>query len=703
MTTDRWGWYAQRLRTMGPTEIAWRTGRAVRSRLPRRGVDSWDDATLLGTPAPDWAFELEQFRAGTGRPILLSRERAAEVAAELDPTELLEAADRAAEQRFAFFGYPEVQLPTPLDWSHDPLAGVTWPDAPARQIDHRTAAGDVKWIWELNRLQHLPVLSTAWLVSGDDRYARAALDQLDSWLLQNPPGHGIAWRGAFEAGIRAVSVAIALDGLKDSPELTPDRFRRAVRMLAASADRCWTERSLHSSANNHLVGELAGLATVALMFPRLARASAWERRSLRLLSCEADRQVLPDGSGAEQSVGYQISTTELLLVVALLLKRRGGAVPPALTSAVSRGARFLADVVGDHDPQPRYGDDDQGFALRLGPEPTRSVREHLAVVGGFTGDPTLWARGTRTFTAAWFTEGPPSGDPEPPPAGLHAADGGLVVLRSGDRRVTMDIGPLGYLSIAAHGHADALAVTVSHGGHDVLGDPGTASYYGHPDWRRTHRGTRTHATVCVDGQDQSVMGGPFLWSRHAQVRLRSVDLEAGIVDAEHDGYERLDSPVVHRRWLLAPPAWDHVLVVDLLTGAGRHDVEVTWPLAPGFEATTADGRHRADDGTGSTVSLHHAATHRVALEQSRGDDRTQLGWWSTRLEQREPSWRLASRTRGDLPLAVATLLSLQTRAEIEVLSVRVDDRVVAVHWTEEGRERSVALDRARAGVATWQG
>ncbi len=48
----------------------------------------------------------------------------------------------------------------------------------------------MKWIWELNRLQHLPLLAQAWLVTDDDRYADAALDDLDSWMSANPPGHG---------------------------------------------------------------------------------------------------------------------------------------------------------------------------------------------------------------------------------------------------------------------------------------------------------------------------------------------------------------------------------------------------------------------------------------------------------------------------------------------------------------------------------
>ena len=141
-------------------------------------------------------------------------------------------------------------------------------------------------------------------------------------------------------------------------------------------------------------------------------------------------------------------------------------------------------------------------------------------------------------------------------------------------------GPLGYLSIAAHGHADALAVTLSLDGQEVIGDPGAASYYGHPEWRQVHRGTRVHPTVTVDGENQSVSGGPFLWTGHARVRVHAVDLERGIFDAEHDGYRRLPSPVTHRRWVSAPPRRGTILVLDELSGSGEHQMRVSWPLHP---------------------------------------------------------------------------------------------------------------------------
>ena len=68
----------------------------------------------------------------------------------------------------------------------------------------------------------------------------------------------------------------------------------------------------YSSANNHLIGEMAGLAAIGMLFPDLPGADRWERRAVKTLTAEAAKHHLPDGCGAEQSIGYQIATVELL-------------------------------------------------------------------------------------------------------------------------------------------------------------------------------------------------------------------------------------------------------------------------------------------------------------------------------------------------------------------------------------------------------
>jgi uncharacterized heparinase superfamily protein len=646
------GWYVARARMMGPREVGWRVGSAVtgsmRDLRPRGG-----GRRVLADPTErGWAAAFRSFRDATDRPVLLDERRAAELARDL-PDEVdavVRAADAALGGTFAFFGGTPVRYPGRIDWNYDPRAGCRWPDKPASRINHRTHRADPKWIWELNRLQHLPWLAQAWLFTGDDRYAEGALDQLDSWLDQNPTGRGIAWRGGFEAGLRAISVAVAVQGLRHARAMTPERYRRIATVLAESADLCWRDRSRFSSANNHLLGELAGAATVGILFPELAKAGQWERDAMAALAQEADRQILPDGAGAEQSSLYLVFSAQLLLVPAALVRLRGDRPPPAILSAVRRSAEFLAGLAGAGNPMPRYGDEDGGFALRLQPEPVATLERHLALVEGAPGD----------LPARWLTR--PAAGPEPGVRAARTGDwyaphGGLVVLRGPASRIMMDVGPLGYLSLAAHGHADALAVTIADDGHDLVGDPGTGSYYAEPSWRRAFRGTRMHATVAVDDLDQSVAAGPFLWTRHAVTTVRSVDLERGVVEAEHDGYRRLDAPVRHRRYLVAAPDRDWVLVLDLLDGTGRHRFRTSWPLHPDLDVEDRENTQVVLRAGRPVLQVAATSTTACRPYRVRGAD-DGLGWWSHRFESRTPSWLIGTVVEdAECPVAMATVLS----------------------------------------------
>ena len=72
----------------------------------------------------------------------------------------------------------------------------------------------------------------------------------------------------------------------------------------------------------------------------------------------------------------------------------------------------------------------------------------------------------------------------------------MTILRGpGEIWCRCDGGPHGFLSIAAHAHADALSVEVRHDGVDVLADPGTYCYHGQPEWRQYFRSTLGHNTL----------------------------------------------------------------------------------------------------------------------------------------------------------------------------------------------------------------
>jgi len=83
---------------------------------------------------------------------------------------------------------------------------VCWADVP--YLD--PSIGDHKIIWELNRHQYWLQLGRAYWLTGDSRYARAIVEQMESWLNGNPPLTGINWASMLEIGFRAISWTMAM-------------------------------------------------------------------------------------------------------------------------------------------------------------------------------------------------------------------------------------------------------------------------------------------------------------------------------------------------------------------------------------------------------------------------------------------------------------------------------------------------------------
>ena len=126
-------------------------------------------------------------------------------------------------------------------------------------------------------------------------------------------------------------------------------------------------------------------------------------------------------------------------------------------------------------------------------------------------------------------------------------EGGNSFLRDKDDRILIGIdhAALGFGSIAAHGHADALSFQVLMDGESVFTDPGTYIYHCDLEHRNAFRKTINHNTVYIGGKDQSEMLGAFLWGKRAECKLEhyASDDETDVLTASHDGYK----PVIHQR------------------------------------------------------------------------------------------------------------------------------------------------------------
>ena len=255
-------------------------------------------------------------------------------------------------------------------------------------------------------------------------------------------------------------------------------------------------------------------------------------------------------------------------------------------------------------------------------------------------------------------------------------DAGLHLLRTapGDVPeiwVRCDGGPHGFLSIAAHGHADALSVEVRHDGVELLVDPGTYCYHGEPEWRSYFRSTRAHNTVEVDGEDQVHEAGPFMWAGHADAVVDECAAGPGglqVWAAHHTSYARLDAALCHDREVVLDAAARRITVTDTLTGSRSHRLRMAWHLGPGVTAELADGvaelTWAGRDGEPTRARLGLS----IALDWSahRGESDPPLGWYSPRFGSRVPittlvgvgEWVGTLTLRTDLALPASTTAAL---------------------------------------------
>ncbi len=502
--------------------------------------------------------------AGIGRPA--SWGRAEGVWNELIP-EWRAAYEDTRAGRFAWFGisWPEADPP---DWHLDPASGQCWPaDVFAADIDYRhdNLHGDVKLVWELNRLQYLQPIAMLAFTTGEAGPADLVREHIADWIARNPPFLGINWASGIELALRAVSLIFAAT-LVDLGEALNLELAKSL-----AAHGYWLARypSRYSSANNHAVAEGMGLLAIGTAVPDLPDAADWTRRGRAILERESVRQILPDGVGTEQSIAYQRFTMEMLALSAML-----GA---ATRSRFQPAEAFLDAMTDAEGNAPRIGDDDEGCVFLL-PSLSRKRESIHPLARRREMDSRL--RGNDDVGGGGVLH--------------HFPVGGYTVVREGRMHLVFDHGPLGYLSIAAHGHADALSIWLHVDGQPLLVDAGTYRYHGAGRVRDAFRGTAAHNTLTVAGADQSEIAGPFNWSRKASCRVLSKIDAPWSVDAEHDGYALRFGCIHRRRVESAGPL--RFSVIDRLVGdGGPWPVSAGFLVAPGTQLRYEDGLWRIGD------------------------------------------------------------------------------------------------------------
>jgi hypothetical protein len=213
------------------------------------------------------------------------------------------------------------------------------------------------------------------------------------------------------------------------------------------------------------------------LLPDLNEALAWLHEGRHIVETEAARQILSDGVGAKQSPTYQAFSMEMIALAAQLANDLGMPLGSKVSERLARGAEFLSWLSDDSGFVPAIGDDDEGRVIAQPPDrEPRYAASVIAAVVGLTrrDDLPIPARDPHLrdviFDSPRQLSGEKSGLRVFEQGGVSVADETLFGRRV---HLVFDHGPLGLMPLAAHGHADALAIWLTIDGEPVFIDAGT--------------------------------------------------------------------------------------------------------------------------------------------------------------------------------------------------------------------------------------
>lgn len=233
-------------------------------------------------------------------------------------------ADRILAGEICYFAHHWFKTGFPPDWFADPFDGstslspnvkrtsksVVQQDTTDLEVRNTNAHWselsdfgdtDIKIIWELSRFAFLYPLASAYLKTGNDKYAEGFWQAVEDWRAKNPPQCGPNWMCGQEVAVRMIAWIYAYSVLKEADATTDTRRQILGQMIAVSAERIDVNiQYALSQNNNHGISEAAGLFTAGVVLEN----QRWLTKGRKLLEGQARRLIYEDGSFSQHSTNY---------------------------------------------------------------------------------------------------------------------------------------------------------------------------------------------------------------------------------------------------------------------------------------------------------------------------------------------------------------------------------------------------------------
>ncbi|MGN6180602.1 MAG: alginate lyase family protein [Mucilaginibacter sp.] len=556
---------------------------------------------------------------------------------------------------FAYFD-SSIDTDKPINFHLDTSTGRSFPIIYAKSINMRTDEyGNAKLVWEVNRLQFLLPIVIEYSNTLNKNLLYKFITVMESWKQQNPYLKGINWYSNIEVNIRLINWYWCWVILDNIDELRADMRYQAFKsdvwipLIYQHCYYSYKNPSLYSSANNHLTSEYAGLFVASSIW-KFPQSDKW----LNYAKAGLEREIVKqhsNGINREEAAGYIQFITDLFLLPYITGQQQGIQFSKVYEDTLADIGTYINNLLDVKGNFPKYGDEDNGRLLVPdGDTYSNNFLSILNTLAVLQNKPALkrkdavWDLKSSLLTnhvdgySKWYNF---NASGELNTSSFYKKEGHFIFKKNenekGEIYFHFDAAPLGYLAIAAHGHADALSVILHINGNPFLVDPGTYTYHTEEDWRNYFVSTRAHNTVTIDGADQAQHAGPTLWLDHFKVAVDEVVQTDNIesVTAHHTGYNKINCG--HSRKVEFDRPNDTFTITDALKVKGEHEVNINWHLYPDINVTF--------DNMKSCFTLTNSYNKKIELivddkfdyQIVEGSVNPINGWYSNSFFKKQPS------------------------------------------------------------------
>ena len=497
----------------------------------------------------------------------------------------------------------ELDVMMPINWHLDINSGLEYPKIFSKNLDIKTLRfGSAKYIWEINRMQFLPILCIKFIQTKDTFYLKTFSEHLSSWKEQNPYFIGINWYSNIEVNIRLINWLFCWEILDAGNLMSNDLdFKRFIEnvWLPLIKEHCvysYNNPSKFSSANNHLISEYAGLFIASSKW-KFKESEKWLAYAHKGLEREIIKQHSKNGINKEEAAEYIQFITDFFLLSFIIGERISKPFSEQFKQQLYKIFCYIYDILDCSGNFPKYGDEDDGKCFIIDFDEKFNNFKSLLTSGAIIfNDPLLKLKSNGFDIKNHFLFGNPGKMsfeliPEVrnnESSRFYKEEGHFIFRKkskSEEILLHFDAAPLGFLSIAAHGHADALSFILHINGQPIFIDSGTYTYHTEPEWRRYFIGTLAHNTIRINEKDQAVNGGPTLWGNHYKTKIIDLKLSEEIdrVIATHNGYLKEDAEHIREIIFMRLRNEFHILDTIVVRKNRIIQVEIPFHIHPNVE------------------------------------------------------------------------------------------------------------------------